>query len=108
MRYRMQGFRYRYKGRQGSTVRIAHLWLPGLRPLYGHLPCRGNHHIRPVPAPDDLYALPDREKAADFEQFSTLLRRRRSIREFKDRLSKMMLSPAYWTRPAPLHGAASF
>lgn len=35
-------------------------------------------------SPGDLFALPGKEPAADYEQLLSLLRRRRSIREFKD------------------------
>jgi nitroreductase len=36
-------------------------------------------------SPNDLVTLPDRDKAATFEQFQALVQRRRSIREFKDK-----------------------
>lgn len=35
-------------------------------------------------SPGDLFALPEKESAVDYEQLLSLLRRRRSIREFKD------------------------
>ena len=35
-------------------------------------------------SPNDLVTLPDRDKAATFDQFRVLVQRRRSIREFKD------------------------
>jgi len=35
-------------------------------------------------SPDDLFDLPDKEKAATYEQLQSLLQRRRSIREFED------------------------
>ncbi|MBU2651256.1 MAG: nitroreductase family protein [Bacteroidetes bacterium] len=36
-------------------------------------------------SPEDLFLLPDREKAADYESLLTLYQRRRSIREFRDK-----------------------
>ena len=62
-------------------------------PLFGCVGCGHCMAICPNDAieivgrelsPGDLFALPDREKAATYEQLLFLLQRRRSIREFKD------------------------
>jgi len=62
-------------------------------PLFGCVGCGHCMAICPANAieivgrelsPQDLFALPDRAKAATYEQLLVLLQRRRSIREFKD------------------------
>ena len=62
-------------------------------PIFGCVGCGHCMAICPTHAieirgrelsPEDLFALPDREKAATYEQLLPLLQRRRSIREFKD------------------------
>jgi len=62
-------------------------------PLFGCVGCGHCMAICPTHAieihgrelsPGDLFALPDRAKAATYEQLLFLLQRRRSIREFKD------------------------
>ncbi len=63
-------------------------------PLFGCVGCGHCMAICPSGAieihgrtlsPDQLFDLPGREKAANYDQLSALLQRRRSIREFQDR-----------------------
>ncbi|MDX9749362.1 MAG: 4Fe-4S binding protein, partial [Paludibacter sp.] len=82
-------------------------------PLFGCVGCGHCMAICPTGAieiqgrtlsPDQLFDLPEKEKAATYEQLTALLERRRSIREFKDKeveeeLVEKILSAA---RTAPM------
>lgn len=82
-------------------------------PLFGCVGCGHCMAICPTGAieihgrilsPDQLFDLPEKEKAANYEQLTALLERRRSIREFKDKeveeeLVEKILSAA---RTAPM------
>ena len=82
-------------------------------PLFGCIGCGHCMAICPTGAieihgrtlsPDQLFDLPEKEKAANYEQLTALLERRRSIREFKDKeveeeLVEKILSAA---RTAPM------
>ena len=63
-------------------------------PVFGCIGCGHCMAICPTDAveiygrelsPNDLIALPDQDRTANFEQFKSLILRRRSIREFKDK-----------------------